>query len=90
VEDPCPWVKKSINSGIAFLPMPGGSHRPYADRLTNYKAVPLVPNVTTDEIRNCVIKQFGIGPNWYDNKVENFRPGPDRTATFTIRDPYKD
>jgi hypothetical protein len=88
-EKPCSSVIVAKENGIS-LKVTGGSKRPYADTITHYKATLLVEK-SEAEVLEYLIKYFRIGPEWYANKLEQFKPLPDGTGyAFTIRDPYKD
>ena len=88
-QQPCKSIREAKENGIV-LKVTGGSKRPYADTLTNYQAI-LLTKKTEEEVREYLAKHFWIGPNWYENKLEGFRPLADGSGyAFTIRDPYKD
>lgn len=88
-EKPCSPAVIAQESGIA-LNVTGGSKRPYADAITHYKATLLVDKPET-EVREFLMKHFRVGPEWFANKLEQFRPLSDGTGyAFAIRDPYKD
>ena len=84
---PCNPAIEGTKSGIMIIST-GGNKRPYADTLSHYKAVTDKPE---NEVSIYLLDHFRVGPEWYANKLEQFRRLPDGTGfTFTIRDPYKD
>lgn len=64
----------------------------YADTIRMYLVKPdAEDDMTEKEIKAAVIERFAVGENWYDNKLELFRPNHDGSAyTVKIREPYLD